>query len=489
MIWEQELYTQFAYKTPRDYFHTFEADSCQAGLNFASEDEASKFKKAVHEKLQERHDKKVDRRRQTMAQKSRSNRPANGPNKTAASPRSPPPAELGSNISINSNSSSSGTNKKEKDKKKDAKKKLTKADIGTPSNFRHVSHVGWDPEKGFDMKDLEPDMQMLFQSVGITEDVDKETVDFIYDFVEKHGGMEAVKKDLGSVKAGMQRPPPPPANRNNAGPVPPPPPARVAASHPPPPPPTRAAGPPPPPPSRINMPPPGRGAAPPPPPSRAMPPPPRAPAAAPPPPPPLMSAAAPPPPPPPLPPAGGPPPPPPPPPPPSGGGGAGRGALLDAIRSGTTLKPADTSSSAPAPVDSRDQLMDAIRQGANLKKVDPTDKQTTASATSDDNNGLVGALARALANRQKQIHGSGLNFLYIYLNLWDTLGEFRHNLTFVVGEGDRQSVSSGPEEMGGLVGALAKALASRRPACANSDDEDDSDEDDDDVSDDDEWED
>ena len=49
------------------------------------------------------------------------------------------------------------------------------------------------------MKDLEPDMQMLFQSVGITDDVDKETVDFIYDFVEKHGGIEAVKKDLGSV--------------------------------------------------------------------------------------------------------------------------------------------------------------------------------------------------------------------------------------------------------------------------------------------------
>ena len=59
---------------------------------------------------------------------------------TAASPRSPPPAELGSNISINSISSSSGTNKKDKKKDaKDGKKKLTKADIGTPSNFRSVS--------------------------------------------------------------------------------------------------------------------------------------------------------------------------------------------------------------------------------------------------------------------------------------------------------------------------------------------------------------
>lgn len=425
MIWEQELYNQFQYKCPRDYFHTFEGDNCQAGLNFASEDEALKFKTAISKKLEERQARRQDRKRQTMVQKSRTNRPVNASRKAAASPRSPPATELGSNISINSISSSSG--KKDKDKKKDAKKKLTKADIGTPSNFRHVSHVGWDPEKGFDMKDLEPDMQMLFQSVGITDDVDKDTVEFIYDFVEKHGGIEALKKDMSNVASGIGRPAaPPPVNRNNAAMPPPPPPARNVA--PPPPPPSRAAGPPPPPPpSRANMPPaPARSGGPPPPPFRGIPAPPRAPVAAPPPPPPSMSAAPPPPPPPP-PPSGGPPPPPPPPPPPaSGGGGAGRGALLDAIRSGTTLKHADTTASpTPAGGDSRDQLMDAIRQGANLKKV---------------------------------------------------------------GDGDRQSTSSGPEEMGGLVGALAKALASRRPACANSDDEDDSDDDDDDdVTDDDDW--
>ncbi|GFR59154.1 neural Wiskott-Aldrich syndrome protein [Elysia marginata] len=200
MIWEQELYNQFQYKYPRDYFHTFEGDNCQAGLNFASEDEALKFKTAVLKKLEERQARRLDKKRQTMVQKSRtSNRPANVPKKSAASPRSPPAAELGSNMSINSISSNSGTSKKDKNKKDGGKKKLTKADIGTPSNFRHVSHVGWDPEKGFDMKDLEPDMQMLFQSVGITDDVDKETVDFIYDFVAKHGGIDAVKKDLGSV--------------------------------------------------------------------------------------------------------------------------------------------------------------------------------------------------------------------------------------------------------------------------------------------------
>ena len=49
------------------------------------------------------------------------------------------------------------------------------------------------------MDNLDPDMHKLFESVGIQPDtnVDKETIDFIYDFVEQHGGIEAVKKALG----------------------------------------------------------------------------------------------------------------------------------------------------------------------------------------------------------------------------------------------------------------------------------------------------
>lgn len=40
--------------------------------------------------------------------------------------------------------------KKEKKEKKSKKKgKLSKEDIGTPTDFRHVGHVGWDPDKGF----------------------------------------------------------------------------------------------------------------------------------------------------------------------------------------------------------------------------------------------------------------------------------------------------------------------------------------------------
>lgn len=53
------------------------------------------------------------------------------------------------NIDIKSSTNTVG---KSKSKGKDKKKKLTKDDISTPTAFRHVSHVGWDPTKGFDVR-------------------------------------------------------------------------------------------------------------------------------------------------------------------------------------------------------------------------------------------------------------------------------------------------------------------------------------------------
>ena len=84
---------------------------------------------------------------------------------------------------------------------------------------------------------------------------DKETADFIYDFVEKHGGIEKATRQLEASKTakapnppshrGHAPPPPPPPSRGSRGP-PPPPPRGVAP--PPPPPPSGGAPPPPPPP-------------------------------------------------------------------------------------------------------------------------------------------------------------------------------------------------------------------------------------------------
>lgn len=45
---------------------------------------------------------------------------------------------------------------------------MTKADIGNPVDFRHVSHVGWDVNKGFDANlgnEESPELKAFFQKV------------------------------------------------------------------------------------------------------------------------------------------------------------------------------------------------------------------------------------------------------------------------------------------------------------------------------------
>jgi Wiskott-Aldrich syndrome protein len=55
-------------------------------------------------------------------------------------------------------------------KDKDSKRRLTKADIGQPKDFRHVTHIGWYPNKGFDLDNVEdPQHEMLFSKVYIWE--------------------------------------------------------------------------------------------------------------------------------------------------------------------------------------------------------------------------------------------------------------------------------------------------------------------------------
>ncbi|MED6275362.1 hypothetical protein CHARACLAT_025802 [Characodon lateralis] len=53
-MFEQELYHNFSISSPRPYFITFAGDSCQVGLNFASEEEAKRFRVAVSDLLNRR---------------------------------------------------------------------------------------------------------------------------------------------------------------------------------------------------------------------------------------------------------------------------------------------------------------------------------------------------------------------------------------------------------------------------------------------------
>ncbi|KAJ8783044.1 hypothetical protein J1605_009652 [Eschrichtius robustus] len=63
---------------------------------------------------------------------------------------------------------------------------------------RHIGHVGWDPNTGFDLNNLDPELKNLFDLCGISEAQlkDRETSKVIYDFIEKTGGVEAVKNEL-----------------------------------------------------------------------------------------------------------------------------------------------------------------------------------------------------------------------------------------------------------------------------------------------------
>uniref|UniRef100_A0A3B1KK22 WASP like actin nucleation promoting factor b n=1 Tax=Astyanax mexicanus TaxID=7994 RepID=A0A3B1KK22_ASTMX len=402
-LFEQEFYNDFAIRFPRSYFLTFAGDASQMGLNFASEEEAKRFREVIQRCLfsfssffsgptlpMATVDIKEpgDQQRSLLQQHATQQQPAQ---------------QL----------------QKRQGKGKNKKKKISKAEIGTPSNFRHIGHVGWDPNTGFDLNNLDPELKNLFDMCGISEDQlkDKETSKVIYDFIEKKGGVEAVKDELR-----RQAPPPPPSRGgpppppppSRGGPPPPPPPSRGGRGAPPPPPPSRApsSAPPPPPPSRPGMgvppppPPPNRGHVPaPPPPAPAS----MAPQAPPPPPPQFSSGGAPPPPPPPPPPPGPPPPAPPPLPgvdsgetTPSSGGG--KSALLEQIREGAALKKVDPGNKPSGNSGGRGALLDQIRQGIPLKTV--SDAPQPPTPTSAPSAGIVGALMEVMQKRSKAIHSS-----------------------------------------------------------------------------------
>eukprot|EP00069_Balaena_mysticetus_P003406 bmy_16627T0 len=343
LLWEQELYSQLVYSTPTPFFHTFAGDDCQAGLNFADEGEAQAFRTLVQEKIQKRNQRQGGDRRQLPPPPVPANEgPAAGslslglvtvdiqnPDITNSRYRGLPAPGPGPS-----------------DKKRSGKKKISKADIGAPSGFKHVSHVGWDPQNGFDVNNLDPDLRSLFSRAGISEAqlTDAETSKFIYDFIENQGGLEAVRKEMRRQAVG--------SNKGRSGPLPPVPPRG-------PPPPGRGGPPPPPPPAT----------------GRSVPPPPPPPG------------------------AGGPPlppPPPPPPPPPSSGDGP--------------IAPPPPPSlglvGGLAPGGGRGALLDQIRQGIQLNKTPGAPESSALQPPPQSSEGLVGALMHVMQKRSRAIHSS-----------------------------------------------------------------------------------
>ncbi|KAH8109427.1 hypothetical protein DFH11DRAFT_1627265 [Phellopilus nigrolimitatus] len=402
VLWEHELYEGFTLNEDRPFFHSFAGDDCMIGLVYTDESEATSFLKVVSKK-----------------------RSAVGKAKANAA----------------------------KKKAKGSKgSKILKSLISGPQagSFKHVSHMGYDPEKGFTSDNVDPSWMAFLNQLeqhGVDAALIAENMDFIKDFVRDAQAPKPVKSTSTSAKkppaqkSPAQKPPVPPTpatrKKSQKGQKPPPPPRRGAHGHsdsassvqtpvelpaqpsatpPPPPAPPAPASPAPAPPSRST----GASAPPPPAPPRpsgappAPPLPPGRPSAnggapppPPPPPPPGLSAggAPPPPPPPPPPPAANAPPPPPPPPPPG-------------------APPPPPPTSLPAAPPARNALLESIQgKGVHtLRKTagpnepaspgrvaSPPPQSANTSATEEAAAGggdLAAALAAALNQRNKKLGDS-----------------------------------------------------------------------------------
>ncbi|CAG9782699.1 unnamed protein product [Diatraea saccharalis] len=360
LIWEHEVYMEIEYKNPRPFLHTFEAEEYMTAFNFASEDEARVLRIILIEKIELRKQRREERRQRSMLAARANSTTSVGNTAPVLRQNGVPPPQPQAPTPVpmpKANVMGSGYTLKNSGKKKPTRK-LTKADIGIPQDFKHVSHVGWDADKGFDVENLPgEDMLTFFCKAGVSARQlrDRDTRQFIYEFIDKNGGIDAVKEELHethrpiSVQSERQNAAPPVPSRSPAPPHPPAPPSRA-----PPPPPARAVPPPP-----RNPPPP-----------RPVQPPVSAPPSAPPPPPPPPAPpAAPPPPPPPAPPA------PPPPCAPSGPASAPapmdpRAALMDSIRNGNkALRHVEVGQKPSSTDDSRSNLLSEIRQGVELRSV------------------------------------------------------------------------------------------------------------------------
>ncbi|KAG0435494.1 hypothetical protein HPB47_018452 [Ixodes persulcatus] len=155
--WEQELFLEFSYNAQLPYFHTFEAD----------------------------------KRRNQVARSG------------GSVPKHDPQIPMGpstNGISSVSKKQSSGGKKSKKQKER----KYTKADISCPTDFVHVQHVGWHPEKGFDFQNYveETELTRFFEMAMVTEKDLKEpsTRAFIYEFIERNGGVDVIKEGVGKTE-------------------------------------------------------------------------------------------------------------------------------------------------------------------------------------------------------------------------------------------------------------------------------------------------
>ncbi|KAK9761313.1 hypothetical protein K7432_013881 [Basidiobolus ranarum] len=199
VIWEMELEKNFEYSMERPYFHTFMFEGQLSAFSFADEHEANVFYQKV-----------LSRERLGARQKLKKTRslhekpPSILPEVTGSFLNYCPGFIFSLSNPVSLAALITGP----------TKPKFDKSMIGTPSDFRHLGHIGFNPELGFDVQNVDPEWTRLFDELGkygLTMDrLDtKQTRRFIYDFVEAHGGPNG---ENGEVEVLTETLPSPPAS-------------------------------------------------------------------------------------------------------------------------------------------------------------------------------------------------------------------------------------------------------------------------------------
>ncbi|KAF7134128.1 hypothetical protein CNMCM5793_005807 [Aspergillus hiratsukae] len=173
VIWDQEIYDNFAYNQDRTFFHTFELEDCAAGLSFADEKEAKTFIKKIHER--EKHASKETR--QTPFASTQGQGPAPKVNGKSGMGRS----LFGSLLGHRSPSGSSAP----------PPAPAPAAPYTPPIQLAPLSEP---PRKELPFDTSDPSWKGLLDELlqmGITEDQIAENSDFIKAYIEQRQGNEA----------------------------------------------------------------------------------------------------------------------------------------------------------------------------------------------------------------------------------------------------------------------------------------------------------
>mmetsp|Transcript_1414 Transcript_1414/g.1999 ORF Transcript_1414/g.1999 Transcript_1414/m.1999 type:complete len:448 (+) Transcript_1414:53-1396(+) len=201
-LFQEELYNEMNYATPNIDFHTFEIKESIVGFRFTNSGEAQSFSSYVKRRL----GKMMMENQQRESLKA----PTRGRQKSWFSRAK---GFFG------------------------MKEKKREISVGRPTDFKHVSHIGYDPDKGFDVNSIPDSWKKIFKTAGISKKSlkNKQMAQIIFQTIQTSMNPDDLQEGSPSPpisQASAQSAPPPPSSARIPPPrtrVASPPPPKVAA--------------------------------------------------------------------------------------------------------------------------------------------------------------------------------------------------------------------------------------------------------------------